>query len=262
MKKLVLLFLLLSLATVGYSAGEKRERIDLNEKTKTNLIIPSPVEMIVWGKALDVEAQVSVGIDVLTYRYSSKRKEQGAIYLGRTMAIVLVGMGKMNDRTVGRFFVKIKDGLEALGIEESLIDQFEGMRVQFESHAISRQEMVRQLDLAYAQIATQISGDSKQDLVFRILQGSSWVQAQNLLARSMKRQHKYKYAKLILDQPDVVDAIIDTLQQAKREGNPSRVINPLIKSMQKYRQATSPPELYEKQVNVVIKETDKFLLKY
>ncbi|MBF0236223.1 MAG: hypothetical protein HQM12_00840 [SAR324 cluster bacterium] len=246
----------------GLTSVYAQEKIDPNEEVKTTLMIPSPVEMVVWGKALDVETQIAVGIDVFIYRYTREKKEQGAVYLGRTMAIVLLGLEHMDDRTLGRFLLKIKDGMNSLELDPKYIDEFEGLRTQFENKAISRSDLITQLDIAYADLTSGGHDNKDDNLVYNILQGSAWVQGQNLLARAIKKQNKYEFSKILLDRPAVVDFILTTLKKAKQEGKPESVIDPLYSSMDEYRKATSGANIGPKEIDVVITETDKFLMKY
>ena len=105
-------------------------------------------------------------------------------------------------------------------------------------------------------------GDEYSD-TFNILQGAACVQGQNLMAKSMKKNQNYEYAKLLLYSPSVVEIILNSLQNAKLKKSRSvDTINFLIEGMQTYKKMTAPKILGEGEVEKVIKGTNQFLKTY
>ncbi|MGK5093995.1 hypothetical protein WDW89_18530 [Deltaproteobacteria bacterium TL4] len=262
MKNAILWIFLLCFPLAASAQNEGVERLDPNSPSRVFQIIPSPVEMIVWGKALDIETEITVSLNILTYQYNKNNQQEGAIYLGRTLAIILLASERMDDRTLGRFLIKVKEALNALEVKQEYIDEYEGLRLRFENRTISRDDLVNRLDVAYAQLVSTATEADSKNLVYRIIQGTAWVQGQNLLATSIKKQNKYEYAKLLLDRPSVTNFILKALEEAKKEKQPASEIDPLIESMNIYLEVTSLSKLGSEEVSTIITETDKFLKKY
>jgi len=241
---------------------EISEAIDLDKvrkAAKRNLLIPSPVEMIMQGKSLKIQVEAATVQDILKYQYDQSNKILNAIYLGRTLAMVSMGMDNMDDRTLGMHFIKIREGLLALEVPKNYFNMFEGIRFQFENRSISRIELIEKIDRGFTSLASRLDGEQRANLLSRILQGSSWVQAQNLLAKAIKKRNNYRHAKSLLHQPKVTGFIIENLEAFKKKGKSISTINSLIKSMELYQKATGPDQLGPKEVEIVIQETEKFL---
>lgn len=241
---------------------EISKTIDLDKARKTskkNLLIPSPVEMILQGKSLKIQVELATVRDILKYKYDQSNKILNAIYLGRELAMVSLGMDNMDDRILGMHFIKIREGLLALEVPLNYFNMFEGIRFQFENRSISRIELIEKIDRGFTSFASRLEEEQRENLLSRILQGSSWVQAQNLLAKAIKKRNEYQHAKVLLDQPEVTGYIIENLEAYKKKGKSIATINSLIKSMGRYQEATKPAQLGSKEVEIVIQETQKFL---
>ena len=76
MKKIFFSTLLL---LASFSAWGQEDSIDPNEPAKTSLLIPSPVEMILRGKSLEVVADISVGIEDIQQRFEQERRQNSTV---------------------------------------------------------------------------------------------------------------------------------------------------------------------------------------
>ena len=272
MGKIIVLIILSILPVLGYSGNEDTavtkeisKTVDLDKVRKAsrkNLLIPSPVEMIMQGKSLQIKVELSSVQDLLKYQYDQSKKILNAIYLGRTLAMVSLGMDNMDDRTLGMYFIKIREGLLALDVPKSYFNMFEGIRFQFENRSISRFELIQKIDMGFTSLASRLDDEQRTNLLYRVLQGSSWVQAQNLLAKAIKTGNKYQHAKTLLHQSNVTRFIIENLEASKEEGKSISTIRSLMKSIELYEKATSLDQLGPKEVDIVIRETEKFLTRF
>jgi len=272
MEKIVIIIILSILPVLGYSGNEdtavteeisKTINLDQARKaSKKNLLIPSPVEMIMQGKLLQIQVELSSVRDLLKYQYDRSKKTLNAVYLGRTLAIVSLGMENMDDRTLGMYFIKIREGLLALDVPKSYFNMFEGIRFQFENRSISRFELIEKIDMGFTSLASRLDEEQRANLMYRVLQGSSWVQAQNLLAKAIKTGNKYQHAKILLHQPKVTRFIIENLEASKEQGKSISTIHSMMKSIQLYQKATGSDQLGPKEVEIVIRETEKFLTRF
>jgi len=227
-----------------------------------NLLIPSPVEMILRGKALSIHVDLSTVQGLLKHEYNNSKKVLNSLYLGRTFAVVSLGMTNLDDLTLGKYFLRIKDGMMALDTPQAYLDIFEGIRFQFESRTISRADLIEKIDMGFTTLASRLEEDQSRNLLNRVLQGSAWIQAQNLLAKALKKRNEYQYAKALLDQPTIVDFIIDNLMTAKKKEKSVSDLDYLLKSIKIYKAATKPDHLGPKEVGIVIEETEKFLTRF
>jgi hypothetical protein len=256
MKKLLLICIYF---LSSFSILTAQETVNLKEIKSIDLIIPSPGEMISWGKALQVVPEVTIGQEILSFTYSSKNKESGSIFLGRTLSLLLLGLEKMPDSDILKSFMKIKEGMESLAIDKKYVDQFESLKTQFQKKTLSKTDLTNKLDLAYAQLTSAPDVDTD---MFNILQGAAWVQGQNLLAKSIRKNENYQYAKLLLSRPSVVNLIMNSLKNAKAKGGSSETIDPLVEGMESYRKLTAPAILGKGEVEEIIEGTDAFLSNY
>jgi hypothetical protein len=264
-KKILLLGatgILISLGTPALAQEKSIEEMLMLDTAKTvELIIPAPGEVAAWGRALDVIPEVTLEKDLLLYEYSIKDQDKGAIYLGRTLSILLLGIETLDESNILILFIKLKAGMQALEIDSQYVDQFNNLYLQFRDKVINRQDLTNQLDVAYANLTSK--SDQKTSLTYHILQGAAWVQGQNLLAMAMKKDGDYLYAKLLLDRPDVVSLIQQRLNNAKKKQlSAPEKIDPLIDALEHYRKLTKPDTLGESEVVDVIHDTDIFLRKH
>lgn len=245
----------LAIASSDYNA-------DSQSPLKNNLLIPSPVEMIIRGKALNVEVGSTTLKELFAHKYDKSNKVQSVIYLGRTMAVVSLGLEKMDDQTLGKYLLKIKQALIALDIPDSYLDQYEGLRIKYEQLQISKNDLMEELDMAFTSLGSRIGSSGDKNMMFHVLQGSAWVQAQNLLARSMKANKQYQFAKRLLHQPEITSFIIQNLKKIKDSNRSPDNIDSLIASVKKYQEATGKESLGSEELDTVIRETESFLSSY
>ena len=103
-----------------------------------------------------------------------------------------------------------------MGVSQNYIHQFEGLRKQFEKKLIPRSLLMIHMDLAYNLMTSSIDSETAKNRFFRILQGSAWIQTQNLLAKSIYKRKEYQFAKPLLHKPAVIRHIISTLKSYKK----------------------------------------------
>ena len=239
--------------------GGASEKIDPQLPAKANIMIPAPGEVILQGRRYKVFPDVSIVRGLLEVKYSRDAQERSAIYLGRTLAVVLLSLDKFDGRTLGKYLLKIKEALLVLEVPSRHIDRFDAARSQVSQSQWSRTMLIRNLDVAYAELAAQVDYEQNKNILYRIVQGSAWLQGQNLMAIAIKKQKKYDIAKTLLSHPQITKFILGNLHEAKQSGKSSSIIDPLVESMQKYQQAMTPEHLGIKEVDVIITETERFL---
>lgn len=234
--------------------------IDFEYKPEDMVKIPSPVEVITQGKKLNIPTSIIKSKEVLKYRYTRSHPEKNAVYLGRTLAILLLSLDKFDHRTLSKYLFKIKEALIALKIPKRYINRLEIARVQIASKRWTRDQIVRKLDLVYAELMSSASPGDAQNHTYRIIQGSAWMQGQNLLAKAIKKRKKYGSAKKLLYQPTVSKLVIKYLNEAKESGHSSDIIDRLLRSMEKYQAAVNAPNIGPRELDIVIAETEQFLM--
>ncbi|MGK5092982.1 hypothetical protein WDW89_13315 [Deltaproteobacteria bacterium TL4] len=234
--------------------------INFDYKPEDLVKIPSPVEVITQGKKLNILTDIRETQEVLKYAYKRAEPERNAVYLGRTLAILLLALDNFDHQTLSQYLFKIKEALIALDIPRQYVDRLEIARVQIASKRWTRDKIIRQIDLVYAELVNTVSPQQSKNHIYRIIQGSAWMQGQNLLAQAIKKRKQYDSAKVLLYQPIVADLVVKYLKEAKATGGSSTIIDGLLVSMQKYQDAVKAPKIGPTELEIIINETEKFLV--
>ncbi|MBF0239708.1 MAG: hypothetical protein HQM12_18565 [SAR324 cluster bacterium] len=233
--------------------------IDFTKTAKSQTIVPSPGEVISLGKQFKIFPDMNFAKELLQYNYKNNFDEHNGVHLGRSLAVLLLALDKLDQKTLNQFFMKQREAFLTMKLPKVYLDRFDALRVEVSSQRISRNQLIRMMDLAFTDLVSREDSELKQNQLYRIIQGSAWVQAQNIMAKAIQRQQKYEVAKQILYQPQITEFIINQLNQAKTAGSPASSLDSMLASMEKYRKIMSLPQIGADEVQTIIDETDQFL---
>jgi len=110
----------------------------------------------------------------------------------------------------------IHDGLQAMGAGEGLLSTVADMKASVENDAVSREDLLRQLDDLVGMVPTN-EGVGPEDNSGPLLQAGAWLGATNLTSRAVLRSGQLEAADTLLRQKAVAEHFLSYVSEGEGE---------------------------------------------
>lgn len=231
---------------------------DLAASAQNITLVPSPAEM---QKALD-KAGIAQGLDKLVperkLKMDIENKDVIAVRTGVVLADALLTVkDSPKDKLTERLQV-VKAGLIALGAGDDLPKTIDDLVGRISNDAISRDDLVKELDELHGAVIPEISYEAGERCV-PLIQAGSWLEGSNLVAGAIVAADNATAGTQLLRQPQVADYFLKYVEVEGEGKAPDEVLKQLQSTLLKLKEIAQQPELSVDNVKEVKAQTDAVL---
>jgi hypothetical protein len=231
---------------------------DLQASAQNVTLAPSPAEM---QKAME-KAGISDGLSKLVSDRAMKmdvaNKDIIAVRTGVVLADCLLTVKDApKDKLLARLD-QVKGGLLALGAGNDIQATITELSTQLTNDAISRDDLVKQLDELHGAIIPEIRFEAGERAV-PLIQAGSWLEGSNLVSTAIITANKPDAGTQLLRQADVVDYFLKYVKTEGADKAADSVLKQLEGTLNKLKEIAAKPTLTLDDVKDVKAQTDSVL---
>lgn len=250
--------------TVGTVAGNPKKEApehledvpaELREEQQPTLfVLPAPSEVIEILGSQQARTMVQEELREPLPNFAALPRWQASLALGRTISDLLIVVPEASPEEINRYFINIREGLEALNIDDQRLDDLEKLSTQITNGTIEREELVTQLDRLRSRTIQEVGGEIDAPTAALIATGG-WARATNAVSRVARQSGDLPETTDMLKLRLVVQTLINELSTVPEA-------RPVLESLRAIVPITSevrPSAPTHEELDVLIAETDEIL---
>ena len=231
---------------------------DLQASAQNVTLAPSPAEM---QKAME-KAGIADGLSKLVADHPMKmdvaNKDVIAVRTGVVLADCLLTVKDAPKEKLIARLDQVKAGLLSLGAGNDIQVTITELSAQITNDAISRDDLVKQLDELHGAIIPEIRFEAGERAV-PLIQAGSWLEGSNLVSSAIVNANKPDAGTQLLRQADVVDYFLKYVKTEGADKAADSVLLQLEGTLNKLKEIAAKPTLTLDDVKDVKAQTDSVL---